>query len=104
MTLCFKSNGKPDLEAMPDWLAVEYSFAANEPRFYSVWVVPWIGEVAIALRGLKRATRCPHAHLGTLDLDGSVAGWIAHLESLGFDDVVQVSCCEFFGARADRDR
>ena len=90
MTLCFKANGKPDLEAMPEWLAVEYSFAANEPRFYSVWVVPWIGEVAIAL--------------GTLDLDGSVAGWIAHLENLGFDDVVQVSCCEFFGARADRDR
>ena len=90
MTLCFKANGKPDLEAMPEWLAVEYSFAANEPRFYSVWVVPWIGEVAIAL--------------GALDLDGSVAGWIAHLESLGFDDVVQVSCCEFFGARADRDR
>lgn len=90
MTLCFRGNGKPDLEAMPEWLAVEYSFAANEPRFYSVWVVPWIGEVAIAL--------------GTLDLDGSVAGWIAHLESLGFDDVVQVSCCEFFGARADRDR
>ena len=90
MTLCFKANGKPDLEAMPDWLAVEYSFAANEPLFYSVWVVPWIGEVAIAL--------------GALDLDGSVAGWIAHLESLGFDDVVQVSCCEFFGARADRDR
>jgi hypothetical protein len=42
--------------------------------------------------------------LGTLELDGSVAGWIAHLETLGFEDVVQVSCFEFFSPRADRDR
>lgn len=86
MTLCFRANGT-DLKAR---LSVEYSFGAQEPRFYSVWVVPWIAEVALIL--------------GTLELDGSVAGWIAHLESLGFEDVVQVSCFEFFSPRADRDR
>lgn len=90
MTFCFRANGKPNLEAMPDWLTVEYSLAAKEPRFYAMWIVPWIAEVAIAV--------------GTLELDGTLEGWIAHLESLGFDDVVQVSCCEFFGPRADRDR
>jgi hypothetical protein len=90
MTLCFKAKGKPDLETIPEWLSVEFSFAAKEPRFYSVWVVPWIAQPALAL--------------GTLEIDGSQEGWIAHLESLGFEDVVQVSCFEFFGPRADRDR
>jgi hypothetical protein len=90
MTLCFQANGKPELEAIPEWLSVEFSFDADQPRFYSLWVVPWIAEPALVL--------------GTLELDGSVEGWIAHLESLGFDDIVQVSCFEFFGSRADRDR
>jgi hypothetical protein len=90
MTLCFKANGKPDLETIPEWLSVEFSFDANQPRFYSVWVVPWIAEPALVL--------------GTLELDGSVEGWITHLETLGFDDIVQVPCFEFFGPRADRDR
>ena len=90
MTLCFRANGEPDENAIPEWLSVEFSLDAKEPRFYSVWVVPWIAEPALAL--------------GALELDGSVEGWIAHLESLGFEDVVQVSCREFFGARADRDR
>ena len=88
MTLCFRANGT-DLKAIPEWLSVEYSFDA-QLRFYSVWVVPWISEVALVL--------------GTLELDGSVAGWIAHLESVGFEDVVQVSCFEFFSPRADRER
>lgn len=90
MTLCFRANGKPDLDTIPEWLSVKYSFDALEPRFYSVWVVPWIAEVALVL--------------GTVELDGSVAEWITHLESLGFEDVVQVSCFEFFSPRADRDR
>ncbi len=90
MTLCFRANGEPDENVIPEWLSVEFSLDAKEPRFYSVWVVPWIAEPALAL--------------GALELDGSVEGWIAHLESLGFEDVVQVSCREFFGARADRDR
>lgn len=90
MTLCFRAKGEPDENAFPDWLSVKFSLYAREPRFYEVWVVPWIAEPAIAL--------------GTLELDGSVEGWIAHLESLGFEDVVQVSCKEFFGPRADRDR
>jgi hypothetical protein len=90
MTLCFRANGKPDENAIPEWLSVEFSLDAKEPRCYSVWVVPWIAEPAIAL--------------GALELDGSVERWIAHLESLGFEDVVQVSCQEFFGPRADRDR
>lgn len=89
MKLCFRANGI-ELKVIPKWLSVEYFFDAQEPRFYNVWVVPWISEVALAL--------------GTLELDGSVVGWIAHLESLGFDDVVQVSCFEFFSPRADRDR
>lgn len=89
MTLCFRANGT-NLKSIPEWLSFEYSFDAQEPRFYSVWVVPWIAEVALVL--------------GTIELDGSVAGWIAHLESLGFEDVVQVSCFEFFSPRADRDR
>ena len=90
MTLCFKAKGKPDENAFPEWLSIEFSLDAKEPRFYSVWVVPWIAEPARAL--------------GALELDGSVEAWIDHLESLGFEDVVQVSCREFFGARADRDR
>ena len=90
MTLCFKAKGKPDDNAFPEWLSVEFSLDAKDPRFYSVWVVPWIAEPARAL--------------GALELDGSVEAWIAHLESLGFEDVVQASCREFFGARADRDR
>jgi hypothetical protein len=90
MTLCFKAKGSPAEKTIPEWLAVELCFDAREPRLYSVWVVPWIAEVAIALE--------------TLELDGSVKGWIAHLESLGFEDVVQVSCVEFFSPKADRDR
>ena len=89
MTLCFRANGEPDENAIPDWLSVEFSLDFK-PRFYGVWVVPWIAE--------------PARVLGALEIDGSVEGWIAHLESLGFEDVVQVSCREFFGARADRDR
>jgi hypothetical protein len=89
MTLCFRVHGT-DLKAIPEWLSVEYSFDAQEPRFYNVWIVPWIAEVALVL--------------GTLELDESVAGWIAHLESVGFEDVVQVSCFEFFSPRADRER
>ena len=89
MTLCFRANGT-DLKIIPEWLSVEYSFDAQESHFYSVWVVPWIAEVALVL--------------GTLELDGTVGGWIAHLESLGFEDVVQVSCFEFFGPRGARDR
>ncbi|MUL38146.1 hypothetical protein [Gloeocapsopsis dulcis] len=90
MTLCFKANGKPDLATIPDWLSVEFSFAAKEPRFYSVCVLPEIADVALVL--------------GTLEHDGTPAGWIAHLQDLGFEDVVQVSCNEFFGVRGDRDR
>jgi hypothetical protein len=90
MTVCFKANGEPDLQAIPDWLTIEYSFDAQEPRFYRVWVVPWVAQAALALK--------------TIEVDGSVEGWIAHLESLGFEDVMQVSCSEFFGPRADRDR
>lgn len=90
MTLCFKANGKPDLSAIPDWLAVEFSFAAKEPYFYSVCVVPEIADVALVL--------------GTLEHDGTPSGWIAHLQNLGFEDVVPVSCREFFYPRADRDR
>lgn len=88
MTLCFKAKGEPDEKTIPEWLSVEFSLDAT--CFYSVWVVPWIAEPAIALK--------------TLELDWSVEAWIAHLESLGFKDVVQVSCVEFFGPRADRDR
>lgn len=86
---CFKANGKPDLDTIPDWLNVEFSFEA-QPRFYTISVVPWIAEPALIL--------------GTLEIDDSLEGWIAHLESLGFEDVVQVSCFELFGPRADRDR
>lgn len=89
MTLCFRAKGEPDFNAIPEWLSVEFSLL-YKPHFYGIWVVPWIAEPALAL--------------GTLDLDGSVEGWISHLESLGFEDVVQVSCFEFFGPRADRDR
>lgn len=89
MTICFRANGKPNLESIPEWLVVEYSLAAKEPRFYSIWVKSWIAEPAIAL--------------GTIELDGSLEGWIAYLETLGFDDVVSVPCYEFFGPRADRD-
>lgn len=85
---CFKANGKPDLDTIPDWLNVEFSFEA-QPR-YTISVVPWIAEPALIL--------------GTLEIDDSLEGWIAHLESLGFEDVVQVSCFELFGPRADRDR
>lgn len=90
MTLCFRANGNVNLQAIPEWLAVEDNFAANEPYFYYIWVVPWIAEVAIIL--------------GTLELDGSVEGWITYLKSLAFEDIVQVSCLELFGPRADRDR
>lgn len=90
MCLCFRAKGEPNENAIPEWLSVEFSLDAKEPRLYGVWVVPWIAEPARAL--------------GTLEIDGSVEGWIAHLESLGFADVVQVSCREFFGPRADRDR
>lgn len=89
MTLCFRAKGEPDLNTIPGWLSVEFSFDAR-PRFYSIWVVPWIAEPAIAL--------------GALEIEDTVEEWIAHLESLSFDDVVQVSCLEFFGPRADRDR
>lgn len=89
MTVCFRANGEANLNAIPDWLAVEFLADAG-PRCYSLWVVPWIAEPALAL--------------GALELDGSVDGWIAYLESLGFNNVVQVSCVEFFGPRADRDR
>lgn len=89
MTVCFRASRAPDLNTVPDWLAVEFSLDAR-PHCYRVWVVPWIAEPALAL--------------GALELDGSVEGWIAHLESLGFNNVVQVSCSEFFGPRADRDR
>lgn len=90
MTFCFKANGNPNLDAIPDWLVVEHSFDARETHFYRVWIVPQIAEVAIALDALQ--------------LDGSVAGWSEHLESLGFEHVVQVSCNQFFSPRADRDR
>lgn len=90
MTLCFRAKGELDLKPIPDWLSVEFSFAANQPRCYSIWVVPWVAEPAIAL--------------GALEINNTVAEWITHLESLGFEDVVQVSCLEFFGPRADRDR
>lgn len=90
VTLCFRANGNVNLQALPDWLAVEYKFAANEPYFYYIWVVPWIAEVAILL--------------GTLELDGSGESWIAYLKSFAFEDVVQVSCLELFSPRADRDR
>lgn len=90
MTLCFRAKGKPDEKIIPEWLSVEFSLASREPRFYSMWVVPWIAEPARAL--------------GALEVDGSVQGWIAHIEGFGFEDVVQVPCFEFFGPRADRDR
>lgn len=90
MTSCFRANGKVNLNTVPQWLSVETTFDANEPRFYSIWVVPWITEVAIVL--------------GTLEVYGTAEGWIAHLESLAFEDVMPVSCHTFFGPRADRDR
>ncbi|MDV2994712.1 MAG: hypothetical protein N4J56_004366 [Chroococcidiopsis sp. SAG 2025] len=90
MTLCFRANGNLNLEAIPEWLAVEYSFDAAELGFYSVWIVPWIAEPALAV--------------GALELDDSVSGWVAYLKTLGFDNVVQVSCHQFFSPRADRDR
>jgi hypothetical protein len=89
MKICFRANGEPDLNAIPEWLSVELSLDTRKLT-YEVWVVSWIADVAIAL--------------GTLELDGSVEGWIAYLESLGFADVEQVSCFEFFGPRADRDK
>ncbi|HEY9876633.1 MAG TPA: hypothetical protein V6D12_24630 [Candidatus Obscuribacterales bacterium] len=89
MKLCFRANGEPDLNTISEWLSVKLSLDTRKPS-YEVWVVPWIADVAISL--------------GTLQLDGSVEGWITYLQSLGFEDVVQVSCLEFFGPRADRDK
>lgn len=83
MTLCFQAQGEPN-QPIPDWLGVEFLDAQSR---YSIWVVAWIAQPALAL--------------GTLELDGSVAGWIADLH-LGFEDVMQVSCREFFGARVAR--
>lgn len=90
VTLCFRAKGELDLNTVPEWLSVKFVLDAKEPRCYEVWVVPWIAEPAIAL--------------GALELDGSPKEWVTHLESLGFEDVVPVSCLEFFGPRADRDR
>lgn len=90
MTSCFRANGKVNLKTIPQWLSVETTFDANEPRFYSIWVVPWVAEVAIVL--------------GTLEVDGTIECWITHLETLAFEDIVPVSCQTLFGPRADRDR
>ncbi|MBD1932782.1 MULTISPECIES: hypothetical protein [Cyanophyceae] len=90
MTFCFRAKVEPKENPIPDWLAVEFSLDAQEPRCYKIWVVPEIAEVALIL--------------GTLEIDPSVEGWITYLKSLGFEDVVQVSCREFFSPRADRDR
>ncbi|MBD2103659.1 hypothetical protein [Leptolyngbya sp. FACHB-261] len=90
MTQCFRASNAPNQVVVPDWLTVEFAFDAKEPRCYSIWVVPWIAGPAMAV--------------GALEVDGSSESWIAYLENLGFADVVQVSCHEFFGPRADRDR
>jgi len=89
MTLCFRANGDPNLNAIPEWLSVELSLDTRK-RCYEVWVIPWIAEPAIAL--------------GALEIDGSPEGWISYLKSLGFEEIIQVPCFEFFGPRADRDR
>jgi hypothetical protein len=90
MTLCFRARGEVKENVIPGWLVVEFSFLAREIHNYNIWTLPWIVEPARAV--------------GALELDGSVEGWIAHLEDLGFEDVVRVSCFGFFGPRADRDR
>ncbi len=90
MTLCFRAKGEPKQNIIPDWLSVEISFEAKQPRCYSISVVPEIAEVALVL--------------GTLEIDGSAKQWMGYLESLGFSDVVQVPCLQLFGPRADRDR
>ncbi len=89
MQLCFRANGNPDLNTIPEWLSVELSLDTRSLE-YQVWVVPWIAEPALAL--------------GTLELDGTIAGWINYLEIWGFKDIIQVDCFEFFNPRADRDR
>lgn len=70
MTLCFRANGKVNLNTVPHWLSVETTFDANEPRFYSIWVVSWVAEVAVVL--------------GTLEVDSTVEGWIAHERKFSF--------------------
>lgn len=84
MTLCFKAQGEPK-QPNPNWLGVEFLDAQLR---YRVWVIPWIAQPVL---------------VGVLELDGSVEEWIAYLH-LGFEDVVQVSCREFWEQELISDR
>ncbi|MGC9525986.1 MAG: hypothetical protein ACP5D7_10665 [Limnospira sp.] len=63
--------------AVPDWLSVNKNW-----RGYRISTRPWVADVARVL--------------GTLPFEDTPLGWRHHLESLGFREVIQVSCEELF--------
>lgn len=65
---------------VPDWLELGANWQG-----YRISTVPWIADVARAL--------------GLLPVEDTLEGWIAHLESLGLQEVTPVSCEDFYQDR-----
>ncbi len=78
---CFRASCHPSTpispETMPDWLSVGTNWQG-----YRISTVPWVADVARIV--------------GALQVEDTPESWIAHLESLGFREIVQVSCEDFF--------
>lgn len=81
---CFRADYKLstnfDERTVPDWLCLE-----ADCQGYKLLTVPEVADVARVL--------------GALAIQDTADEWISHLESLGFKDVHQVTCEEWFEDR-----
>lgn len=78
---CFCANYERsqtfDRDRAPDWLEVRANWQG-----YRISTLPWIADVARTL--------------GLLPLPDTPEAWISHLETLGLQEVRQMSCEEFY--------
>ena len=66
-----------DKDRVPDWLSLEVNWQG-----YRISTVPWVADVAKVL--------------GILEVEDTPESWLSYLENLGFKQVFQVHCEEFF--------
>lgn len=77
----FRASYEPsiqlDINNLHDWL-----FVAVNWQGYRISTLPWIANVACLL--------------GNLHVEDHPTGWKSYLESLGFQDVIPISCEDFY--------
>ncbi len=77
---CFRASYELsilDVNHLPDWLSVAVNWQG-----YRISTLPWVANVACLL--------------GNLQVEDHPKAWKSYLESLGFQEVIPISCEDFY--------